>query len=177
MDIPDFELVVQWRASELSMCSLMQRLGRASRDPSLQGTFVLFAESKYFDKNKKPADNNTQHQTGRTPHSRPSNSTNVDPSDATSTGNSNNLTSPSINPRSIDEVKAERKANYLDYYRADHSLKKGKSKSAEDREPPLDDFINASERGLHCRRVPGDLLFENDGLRECLNQFHSYIQC
>lgn len=63
MDIPDFHTVVQWRAENLTMCSLMQRLGRAGRDPAIQATFILFAESKYFDRNKKPAgpgNDNTQ---------------------------------------------------------------------------------------------------------------------
>ena len=70
---------------------------------------------------------------------------------------------------SIDELKANRKVIYSDHYRAQRSpSKKGKTKEQKDPadgiNPGVDDSINASERGFDCRRVPGDLTFDNDNI-------------
>ena len=161
MDIPDFQIVIQWRVENLSMCSLMQRLGRAARDPSLNGTFVLFTESKYFDVNKKP-DTPGQSQSSGTRQSRDC---------GRSAANSTQVTAVTQTPDpppdrlSIDELKSNRKSIYSDHYRAQRSSTiKGKSTNPAGIDPGVDDSINASERGFDCRLIPGDITFGNDNL-------------
>lgn len=48
LDIPNILLVVQYKLPKV-LCTLLQRLGRAARDKSLNGEGILIAESKYFD--------------------------------------------------------------------------------------------------------------------------------
>lgn len=52
MDLPDIQLIIQWRAS-CDLCTLWQRFGRAVRDLKLQGKALFLVESKYFDAAKK----------------------------------------------------------------------------------------------------------------------------
>ncbi|KAF9549257.1 hypothetical protein CPC08DRAFT_823451 [Agrocybe pediades] len=52
LDIPDIELVVQWRFVP-SLCTLFQRLGRAARGPKTRGNAIYFVEAQYFDGNQK----------------------------------------------------------------------------------------------------------------------------
>ncbi|KAF4615749.1 hypothetical protein D9613_012407 [Agrocybe pediades] len=52
LDIPDIELVVQWRFVA-SLCTLFQRLGRAARGPKTRGKAIYFVEAQYFDGNQK----------------------------------------------------------------------------------------------------------------------------
>lgn len=168
MDIPDFELVIQWKVQSLSMCTMMQRLGRAARDPSLQGTFVLFAESKYFDKNKEDGtDPATQGNTTQHPCN-PSQS--ADPITNTTTGTAARDPPPIMTAPSIDEIRADRKLIYSkSYYTQQAALtnSNGRKRQAEDGpDPGVDDTINASERGLNCRREPGTITFDNDNLGE-----------
>ncbi|KAG1728758.1 P-loop containing nucleoside triphosphate hydrolase protein [Suillus paluster] len=46
LDIRDVELVVQWGYIS-SLCTLMQRLGRAARDPSIEASSIYFVEKDY----------------------------------------------------------------------------------------------------------------------------------
>ncbi|KAG0691991.1 P-loop containing nucleoside triphosphate hydrolase protein, partial [Suillus ampliporus] len=46
LDIRDVELVVQWGYIH-SLCTLMQRLGRAARDPSIEASGIYFVEKDY----------------------------------------------------------------------------------------------------------------------------------
>lgn len=48
MDIPDIEVVVQWRVT-CNLDTLWQRFGRAARGQGTTALAVLLAESKYFD--------------------------------------------------------------------------------------------------------------------------------
>lgn len=47
IDIPDVEIVVQWKVP-IDLNTLMQRFGRAARNTSLTGVAVLIAEPRYF---------------------------------------------------------------------------------------------------------------------------------
>lgn len=48
MDVPDIQLVLQWRAT-CKLSVLWQQFGHAVPDRSLQGTAILFAEKEFFD--------------------------------------------------------------------------------------------------------------------------------
>ncbi|KAI0741660.1 P-loop containing nucleoside triphosphate hydrolase protein [Daedaleopsis nitida] len=54
IDIPDIELVVQWRLT-CNLDSLWQRFGRAARGSGREAIAVLFVEPKYFDEKKEAA--------------------------------------------------------------------------------------------------------------------------
>ncbi|KAI1787586.1 P-loop containing nucleoside triphosphate hydrolase protein [Ganoderma leucocontextum] len=51
MDVPDIELVVQWRPT-CDLNSVWQRFGRAARDLSRTALAVLFVDAKHFDDEK-----------------------------------------------------------------------------------------------------------------------------
>ena len=51
MDIPDIELIIQWRYIS-SLCTLFQRLGRAGRGKGTQATGIYLVESQYIDGHK-----------------------------------------------------------------------------------------------------------------------------
>ena len=52
MDLPDIELIIQWRAS-CNLCTLWQHFGCTVHDLKLQGRALFLVESKYFDATKK----------------------------------------------------------------------------------------------------------------------------
>lgn len=170
MDISDFLFVGQWKVEHLTICSFGQRLGRAARLLSLRATFVLFVEPKYFDykkqaiPRKRPPDKSIQHpcspsQPSETPLTSRSNaSDHSEGSDA----HLHSTTLP-VQLRSLDEVKGDRNAVYAEFYRKGAAAIK--SKPSNELEPPIDDIVNAEDRGLDCRRIPGDISFENSKLR------------
>ena len=167
MDIADFTLVIQWRAENLTMCSLMQRLGRAARNLSLQATFVLFAETKYFDRNRKlkmAKKKKKKSNTAGDQAQHPCNPSQSQIGSRSATEDADETSIPTIGNRSLEEFKAERKKVYSEHYRTCKLLlsQSGGKKSSTDVDPGVDDSINAKERGLHCRRKPADFTFDND---------------
>ncbi|RDB20010.1 ATP-dependent DNA helicase RecQ [Hypsizygus marmoreus] len=54
LDIPDIELVIQWRYVP-SLCTLTQRLGRGARRSSAEASGIYLVEPKYFDHHKNKA--------------------------------------------------------------------------------------------------------------------------
>lgn len=55
MDICDFGIVVQYGVCKLTMSTLAQRKGRATRDPNIEAIFLVLAEKKYFERNRRKA--------------------------------------------------------------------------------------------------------------------------
>lgn len=55
LDIRDIELVIQWRYTH-SLCTLIQRLGRAARELGIEATGIYIVEPRYFNHNKKVTD-------------------------------------------------------------------------------------------------------------------------
>jgi len=51
LNLRGIKLVIQWRYMK-SLCSLVQRIGRGVRDPTLDGVGVYFIEPKYLDRKK-----------------------------------------------------------------------------------------------------------------------------
>lgn len=180
MDISDFLFVRQWKVEHLSMCSFGQRLGRAARVLSLRATFVLFAESKYFDYRRQTIPQKRAADTPDGPIQHPcipnqSREAPVRHSIATprleGSGSQARVTIERTRSRSVDEVKAERNAVYAEFFRSRQVLmaqaksSNSKSKPVNELEPAIEDIINAEERDLNCRRIPGDITFENSKLR------------
>ncbi|KAG2113639.1 hypothetical protein BD769DRAFT_1364029 [Suillus cothurnatus] len=51
LNLRGIKLVIQWRYTK-SLCSLVQRIGRGVRDPTLDGVGIYFVEPKYLDREK-----------------------------------------------------------------------------------------------------------------------------
>lgn len=51
VDMKDIRIVIQWRLT-CELKTLWQRIGRAVRELSLNGTAIVFVEAKYFDENR-----------------------------------------------------------------------------------------------------------------------------
>ena len=50
IDIPDIEVVIQWGVDERLICSsLAQRIGRAARDPTVEGIAVIYVQRAVFE--------------------------------------------------------------------------------------------------------------------------------
>ncbi|KAG2131986.1 uncharacterized protein EDB93DRAFT_1094132, partial [Suillus bovinus] len=65
MDVPDIEIIIQWRAT-CHLATLWQRLGCAARNKQLMGTGLLFTEKEHFDdKREARAIRKTQHENTR----------------------------------------------------------------------------------------------------------------
>jgi superfamily II DNA helicase RecQ len=82
VDLPDIELVIQWRAT-CDLCTLWQRFGRAARDLKLTAKALFLVEPKHFDevragkatrqeeKKRKAAGPTEQNQQNQRPTKRP----------------------------------------------------------------------------------------------------------
>lgn len=185
MDLPDIELIVQWKAT-CDLCTLWQRFGRAVRNQKLQGRALFFVETKYFDETKKKAalaaEKRKRKAEKNIAESRPSKR-------VCTTGSTQDikLTEPSKDRRDHPEeedaiemgvmpvgqtgsnidlaaiqaakrlVEAERRVLYEKVPAAER--KRGKRKM-DDMEPALDDMINARSRPeINCSRLPATVYF------------------
>ncbi len=60
MDIPNIQLVVQWRLEKCDINVLWQRVGRAARGPGTQGVAVILVDAKHYDEEKDLAEGRAQ---------------------------------------------------------------------------------------------------------------------
>ena len=172
MDIPDFELVVQYRVHKLTMCSLLQRMGRGAHDPSRKAVFIILAESKFFirnqkdDAHKKRPHSNAQAKT-QNKRQRTRLCSEIAPEGRGSDGQSNLLHTV----MSFDEFLESRQRAYILYQQTHNSASETANvepMGPEDLDPALSDLINADIIGLSCRRIPITLVFRNNALRTLL---------
>lgn len=173
MDISDFLFVGQWKVSGLTMSALLQRLGRAARNLLLKAIFALFVEPKHFDRErlklsrKRSADTQAQPIQHPCSPSQPSETPLASRSNASDHSEGSDahlhLTTLPVQLRSLDKVKGDRNAVYAEFYRKGAAAVK--SKPSNELEPPIDGIATAEDRGLDCRRIPGDISFENSKLR------------
>ena len=181
MDIPDFKLIIQWRARSLNICMLSQRLGRGARDLRLKAYFILFAEGKFFDngdgilqKKKRPnpaADAQIPGQPKRkkrrvTKRQRDlSNKENeparqhtqqpIEPALPTTQEPDTTQQHSRPAPPTIEELRVERQAAYASYYK-EMAVQARTSKDSQSAGPdlPVSDIINAQANGIKCYRKP-----------------------
>ncbi|KAM6490855.1 P-loop containing nucleoside triphosphate hydrolase protein [Amanita muscaria] len=179
MDLPDISLVVQWCAPT-SISMLWQRFGRCVRDPSLQGTAILFVEKEYIDNL-----NNMKKKRKRI-----TSSVKTEPRTSLT---AKRLRTVPLTERSIGEDDGDSQSDHElpeehlgeedgeqepggdddddDDDDNDHEKgqktktgKKKKSKSAKI-DPEILDLINAETRGIGCRREPFLKKFDNSKSR------------
>ena len=179
MDLPDIEIVVQWKAT-CDLCTLWQRFGRVARGQGKEGVAILLVEKKDTNEERAAkADRASKRKTkimegigtrrkrkalqqgGRTVLT-----------DRSVTDNNQEM-AESVVP--IDPVKAaeialleERRAHYARRQKSSHGRfepPKGKTRPDLEVGSPMDDFINPPD-GVNCRRVVPTLFFQNDQTRE-----------
>jgi superfamily II DNA/RNA helicase len=173
MDLPDIEIVIQWCATP-SISTLWQRFGRCVRDPTLEGTAIIFAEKEYFDvlTNEKKK------------RKRNSSSIKIEPGTSSTVkqaklGASMNRSAASRDHEASDEegedededededekeedvnedVKDDEKGKGKKMKSSKYSRKKSKKEKIE---PAVFTLLNADTRGVSCRRQPFSDQFEN----------------
>jgi superfamily II DNA/RNA helicase len=196
MDLPDIEIVVQWKATcELSM--LWQRFGRAARGTGKEAIAILLVEKKDTNeervkkadravKRKQKKENSTKRKAKtedlkQRRHKRPAlvdRSTNIQvkaEADDTDIGSCDGEDDDkgfegfeAANPDDLDSVGLEEcRAQYANQERADKSqVVQARGHQGPQIGSALDDFINDGGR-FRCRRTVLMLFFGNDKTREC----------
>ena len=178
MDLPDIEIVVQWKAT-CDLCTLWQRFGRVARGRGKEGVAILLVEKKDTNeeraaKAKRAAKRKTKIREGIGSGRKRK---------AMRQGGRTVLADRSVNQEMaepvvpIDPAKAaeiafleERRSHYACREKSSHSRfepPKGKVRPDLDIGSPMDDFINPPD-GVNCRRVVPTLFFQNDQTREFL---------
>lgn len=145
IDLKDIDLVIQWKVT-CDPCMLWQRFGRGARDKDLQATALLFVEPKDLDpvdlpegRKRKAAEKDDENQP-KSKRAKKEKSTPMCFDAATA---------------SEEEFWKARKAVYHE------PIDDENSKKAELNQV-LDDVINADLRGIHCRRKPFKVYFDDN---------------
>lgn len=175
MDLPDVDIVVQWKAT-CNMCDLWQRFGRAARAPGMEATGILFVEKAHLDDARELKKTNAEAKKrkaiddGNRPAKRSavmgSSSNVVDESDLRNVADRGiGITNPSQEAQDLEI--AEREAHRVAAYNRRPQgkiagIKKSKSRvDTVELYGPIDDFVNAATREEvgPCRRQPVKLYF------------------
>ena len=152
MDVPDVQLVVQWRAT-CTLSTMWQWFGHGGRDRSLEATAVFLVEKDHFDETRqKKAEMKKRkcstHATTYLPnkHRKISSSSTQEAAHPHQVDNDDlSGESGADEPGGLQQYK-EMRARYTE--QLDKPMKKSKKKALD---PAVDDFINAGVRGLGCR--------------------------
>ncbi|KAF9565288.1 P-loop containing nucleoside triphosphate hydrolase protein [Agrocybe pediades] len=185
LDIPDIELVIQWRYVS-SLCTLFQRLGRAARGPSTQGRAIYLVEPQYFDGHQKKTIGKRKRGTKpknpavrrkQVPTSTPSDTPNNVDADTAVESQSENDDDEDIEGAEADGGNHTANGTVPDCVpprTSEHlptSLPTPSSLPAEEYEAvAMDLFINSGSRGL-CRRVVLNQYFGN--MKQGVRIFHT----
>ncbi len=182
MDLPNIQVVVQWKAT-CDMCTLWQRFGRAARGSGQSAIAILLVEKKDMEKDRQARAERarkekegigtkqkaTDHQEdrpskrSRTLTAQTSNDSNSTPPISASSPNA-----PSTSPNFTAQVKEERRKLYSTraVLKTVTKLKRGKGKARSPTEVVMDDYINTTYVHLKCRVEVPTLYFNNDKARE-----------
>jgi hypothetical protein len=187
MDLPDIEIVVQWKAT-CDLCTLWQRFGRVARGQGKEGVAILLVEKKDTNEERAARAEKASKRKIKIKEGIGSGMKRK----ALRQGGRTVLTDSSVDNQEmaepvapIDPVKAaeiafleERRVHYARREKSSHAGRfeppKGKVRPDIEIGSPMDDFINPPE-GVKCRRVVPTLFFRNDQTRE-LN-FLNFCYC
>ena len=187
MDLPNIEIVVQWKAT-CDLCTLWQRFGRAARGQDAVGTAILLVEKKDTDKervakaeraakrNKKGAGATKRKAIDVGNHEKAKRPALVDrslnrelDSEASGSDRPDRELNAVVDSRRVAELafKEERRAHYgkREKTRLGNSGHKWKNRTCLEVGSPMDDFINA-HAFVSCRRIVPEVYFGNDRTRE-----------
>lgn len=138
------KIVVQYRAPQF-LSTLMQRLGRAARDPSLQGRGILICEPKFFDSERKKAKDALEKK-----RKKAEDRENAKRARANTQGDKH----PPGPTLKVAGVWRTRRA----LVRVNVTAEEGENGI----ETAVDDFINAETRPINCYRKVVNIYFENN---------------
>lgn len=178
MDLPDIEIVVQWKAT-CDLCTLWQRFGRVARGQGKEGVAILLVEKKDTKQERAAkVERATKRKTKLKEGIRMARKRK-----AVQQGGRTVLADCSVNQEMaepdvpIDLAKAaeiafleERRVHYAHREKSSHGrFEPPKGKARQDLEigSAMDDYINPPD-GVKCRRVVPTLFFQNDQTRELL---------
>jgi superfamily II DNA/RNA helicase len=157
MDVPNVELVVQWKAT-CTLSTLWQRFGRGGQNPALEATAVFLVEKEHFDEIRKKKEETKKRKAAKAATSVP---TKRPRTQATSTVLQ---TSESVDVEGTSDDSADESENKLEEMRRRYlelGNKPGRKSTKRTLEPVMDDFINAGTRKFPCRQLPLNVYFEN----------------
>ncbi|KIL57950.1 hypothetical protein M378DRAFT_188349 [Amanita muscaria Koide BX008] len=164
MDLPDIRIVVQWGAT-CSISTLWQRFGRCVRDPSLQGTAILFTEKENLDSERSKKAGRAEKRRAKTVLKEAAKQQRTGRSVKVEDGENIN-DELSGDEEKIGEVRGKE-------VEKEHRMKKPSGKSKKSLDSVVDDVINAKDRGYSCRRIPILTAFKNNEAGELFSSSNS----
>jgi superfamily II DNA/RNA helicase len=179
MDIPNIEIVVQWKAPS-DICTLWQRFGRAARGAGKTAVAILLVEKKDLEEERlSKAEKAAKKKTAREGigtkrkaegdlHRDDQGAKRPALGDRPSIINVPNLevTQWHTPTKSLEELKEERRKLYTKRTTLDKGAKKSKVKGVRETELATDDYTNAKHVGFKCRRTVPMVYFANDKTRK-----------
>jgi superfamily II DNA/RNA helicase len=181
MDLPDITIVIQWRVTP-SISALWQRFGRCVRDPTLEGTAIIFAEKEYFDvfaNEKKKRKRNLSSIKIEPGISSTAKQAKLGPSTSRSAASRDLEASDEEGEEEGEDGDEDEKEDDDDEDEKGKGKKKkpsmySRKKSKRDKiETAIFTLLNADSRGVSCRRQPFSNQFENTKASE----FHICMYC
>jgi superfamily II DNA/RNA helicase len=174
MDLPNIQVVVQWKAT-CDMCTLWQRFGRGGRGDGQSATAILLVEKKDTEEDRQAKGERarvrkekegigTKRKATTDQEDRPSKrSRTLTDVPAIPTSSPNPSTT---SPKPTAQVKEERRKLYSTRALLKTATKAKKGKAGAPMEVAMDDYINTAHVPLNCRVDVPTLYFNNDKTRE-----------
>ncbi|KAI0641185.1 P-loop containing nucleoside triphosphate hydrolase protein [Trametes meyenii] len=205
IDIPDIEVVVQWRVT-CDMDSLWQRFGRAARGPGTEAIAVLFAEAKYFNQEKESAAKRSEDRKHAAEKKSaemelkkrkrsnddakrievPSDSIEPEGADVINSTRTHRDTAAREGPAALTEYEQLR-VSYRQarpaclLKQASREKSRGQNKQLQELSAEMDNLVNASTRRFKCYRTPITAFYGNDALasdhRACQSEGEGCSRC
>jgi hypothetical protein len=193
MDLPDIQVVVQWRAS-CNLMTLWQRLGRGTRDRTYTAVAIFLVEKEHFDEERekklvrrqrvrKTKKQNSPLQPITNKRVRTMSSTsrraavdNVEgfscSSDESETEELTSMALMTPTPVTVrEDENSKKRETDLKISQLRHrystTVSAPRKKKSDPLEPAMDDLINAQSRKLGCRRIPIQAYLEMTDICTC----------
>ncbi|KAI9066924.1 P-loop containing nucleoside triphosphate hydrolase protein [Trametes sanguinea] len=175
VDIPDVEVVVQWRVT-CDLDTLWQRFGRAARGQGREGVAILYAEAKYFDEERQEAAKRAEKRRKKAQQKSAEKEVNKRKRPIEDEGDQ-----PARRPEppSVEVAVTEPQLTVFEQLRVSYALtrpvrqgadkargkpKAGKGTNDTDLSNEIDNLVNAATRAFKCYRVPVTAYYGNDRL-------------
>ena len=170
MDVPDIQLVVQWRAT-CTVTALWDRFGHAVRDNGLAGTALLFAQKEDFDDEKATKAAKAARKALARRAEIPTGSGNNTDDDSSSEEETDEETKTPLEMNSDDVSGTPGARVLLDALsKWEGAFRPVTRPRKQEIDPALDFLINAETReGMECRRKIFDICFNNAAAGEKLS--------
>lgn len=187
MDLPDIQVVVQWRAS-CNLMTLWQRLGRGARDRIYTAVAIFLVEKEYFDEEREKKFERQRIRTGKAKRnlnaplqpitnkrirteSSTSQRASIDDIQVESCSGSSDESEPEVGaPMDLvkegDNFNNDEKISQL-RHRYSTTVFVPRKKKSDPLEPAMEDLINAKFRKLECRKIPIQAYLEMNDVCKC----------